>query len=96
MQVKTFPFGAMFNRLTRKGEPFDIAPVGWIADYPDPSQFLNVLLSSGILPTLDDPATSASSPLPRDCQGRAATSPTAGSTLISPAPLLRGLLSAAC
>ena len=51
------PSGPCSIDLSRKGEPFDIAPVGWIADYPDPSQFLNVLLSSGILPTLDDPAS---------------------------------------
>jgi ABC-type oligopeptide transport system substrate-binding subunit len=53
--VKTFPFGTMFTRLSRKGEPFDIAAVGWIADYPDPSQFLNVLLSGGFFPPFDDP-----------------------------------------
>ncbi len=55
LQVKTFPLRAMFERLSRKGEPFDLAAVGWIADYPDPANFLNVLLLSGI-PTLDDPA----------------------------------------
>ena len=53
--VKTFPFETMFGRLSRKGEPFDIAAVGWIADYPDPSQFLNVLLSGGVFPPFDDP-----------------------------------------
>ncbi|MEP6910414.1 MAG: ABC transporter substrate-binding protein [Actinomycetota bacterium] len=56
LQVKTFPFRAMFGRLSKKGEPFDMAAIGWLADYPDPSQFLNLLLLSGIIPTLDDPA----------------------------------------
>lgn len=56
VQIETFPFRAMFERLSRKGEPFDLAAIGWAADYPDPAQFLNFLLLSGIIPTLDDPA----------------------------------------
>jgi YVTN family beta-propeller protein len=56
VQIKSFGFDAMFERLSRKGEPFDMAPLGWIVDYPDPAQFLNVLLSNGIIPTFDDPA----------------------------------------
>jgi peptide/nickel transport system substrate-binding protein len=55
LEVKTFPFNTMFERLSRDGEPFDLAWIGWIADYPDPAQFLNFLLLSGIIPTLEDP-----------------------------------------
>ena len=55
-QVKTFPFGALFERLARKGEPFDMALSGWQADYPDPANFLNLQLLSGMYPPLDNPA----------------------------------------
>ncbi len=55
-QVKAFTPGQLFQRLARKGEPYDIATAGWIADYIDPYQFLNVLLSSDVLPTFADPA----------------------------------------
>ena len=36
--------GCSSPRLEGKGEPFDIALTGWIADYPDPFNFLNNLL----------------------------------------------------
>jgi ABC-type oligopeptide transport system substrate-binding subunit len=55
VQVKKIPIQATFDRLSRKGEPFDLAPSGWLSDYPDPAQFLNVLLTSGVIPTFDDP-----------------------------------------
>jgi len=56
VQVKKIAVQAMFDRLSRKGEPFDLAPIGWLSDYPDPAQFLNVLLTSGVIPTFDEPA----------------------------------------
>ena len=56
VQVKTFGINALFERTSKKNEPYDLAFTGWIADYPDPSQFLNVLLLSGIFPTLDNAA----------------------------------------
>jgi ABC-type oligopeptide transport system substrate-binding subunit len=34
----------LFSRIGRKGEPFDAALVGWVADYPDPADFLNQLV----------------------------------------------------
>ena len=57
LNVKTFPWFALFDRVGRAGEPFDLATVGWTADYPDPSAILNPLLSEGppSFPTLDDP-----------------------------------------
>jgi peptide/nickel transport system substrate-binding protein/oligopeptide transport system substrate-binding protein len=33
-----------FGRLADPEEPFDLALLGWFADYPDPFNFLNVLL----------------------------------------------------
>ena len=55
VQVKSFALSAMFERLQRAGEPWDLAWFGWVADYPDPAQFLNVVLLSGQAGTLDDP-----------------------------------------
>jgi ABC-type oligopeptide transport system substrate-binding subunit len=55
LDVKAFPVDEMFERLSTPGEPYDMAPIGWVADYPDPAQFLNILLTSGITATFDDP-----------------------------------------
>ncbi len=55
-QVKSFPFGAVEQRLRSKGEPFDMAISGWQSDYPDPANFLNLQLLSGMYPPLDNPA----------------------------------------
>ncbi len=47
---------ALYSRIQHPGEPYDMAYVGWLADYPDPSDFLNVLLESGfVIPTFEDP-----------------------------------------
>jgi YVTN family beta-propeller protein len=56
VQTRTFALNELFTRMVRKGEPFDIAWTGWVADYPDPDDFLNLLLESGnALPSFDDP-----------------------------------------
>jgi oligopeptide transport system substrate-binding protein len=34
-----------FQKEGNRGEPFDIADEGWLADYADPYDFINVLLS---------------------------------------------------
>jgi ABC-type transport system substrate-binding protein len=55
--VKQFTPNAVDPRLVRPGEPFDLAYLGWLADYPDPDNVLNLLLEDGSrLPTFDDPA----------------------------------------
>jgi peptide/nickel transport system substrate-binding protein len=56
VQVKTFPIDALFTRIRRKGEPFDLSWNEWVADYPDPDNFLNLLARGGTIPTFDDPA----------------------------------------
>jgi peptide/nickel transport system substrate-binding protein len=57
LDVKTFPVTNSFQRLTRPGEPFDLAIAGWLVDYPDPSQMLNWLLDGRAgIPPFNDPA----------------------------------------
>jgi YVTN family beta-propeller protein len=56
VQINTFPLGTLF-RLTKPGEPFDLAWIGWITDFPDPYGMLNETLENGsaIEPTFNDP-----------------------------------------
>jgi YVTN family beta-propeller protein len=49
VEVKTFEGGELFARLGTRGEPFDMGLTGWINDYPDPSDFLNLLLSGDMI-----------------------------------------------
>ena len=42
--IQQFPRNVQFTKEGNKGEPFDIADEGWIADYPDPYDFINKLL----------------------------------------------------
>ena len=44
VSIKQFPRNVQFTKEGIKGEPFDIADEGWIADYPDPYDFINKLL----------------------------------------------------
>src|SRR5262249_31591132 len=44
VEVKYLPGPTFFDRISTRGEPFDIADDGWIVDYLDPADFLNVLL----------------------------------------------------
>jgi peptide/nickel transport system substrate-binding protein len=54
--VKAFGIEELFTRMARKGEPFDLGWAGWVSDYPDPDDTLDVLLASGQVPSFDDPA----------------------------------------
>jgi YVTN family beta-propeller protein len=57
VEVKALPSAKLFGKVAKPGEPFDMTYVSWLADYPDPGGFLNVLLTSGtVIPTFDDPA----------------------------------------
>lgn len=40
LEVKQFSLGEMYQRISRPGEPFDIATTGWGFDYPDPGDLL--------------------------------------------------------
>jgi ABC-type oligopeptide transport system substrate-binding subunit len=44
VNVKSFVGFAIYTAAGTKGEPFDAALVGWNQDYPDPYDFLNILL----------------------------------------------------
>jgi YVTN family beta-propeller protein len=56
VHVEAFPTGEYFSRLAHPDEPFDLAYDGWVVDYPDPSDFLNLLLDdSSFGPTFRDP-----------------------------------------
>jgi len=44
VEVKQFERAVQFGKEGTRGEPFDIADEGWIADYNDPYDFINILL----------------------------------------------------
>jgi ABC-type oligopeptide transport system substrate-binding subunit len=44
VEVKQFERAVQFSKEGTKGEPFDIADEGWVADYNDPYDFINILL----------------------------------------------------
>jgi YVTN family beta-propeller protein len=63
IHVKVYEIAGDVNtKLTTKGEPWDIAPEGWLSDgYYDPFDFLNILLDGDLgsgadLSGFDDPA----------------------------------------
>jgi ABC-type transport system substrate-binding protein len=56
VQINTFTSGRYYSLLATPDAPFDLAYVGWGADYPDPDDFLNFLLAGGTYgPPLRDP-----------------------------------------
>jgi ABC-type transport system substrate-binding protein len=56
VEVKAFATDTLYTKLATPGEPYDIANVGWLPDYLDPTAMLNFLLETGtIIPTFDDP-----------------------------------------
>ena len=67
VEVRQFARAIQFSKEGTKGEPFDIAFEGWQADYPDPYDFLNVLLDGRTIKDannvnfsyLSDPAVNA-------------------------------------
>jgi len=44
VEVKPYTFAVLIDKTGTRGEPFDIEWIGWIADYPDPYDFINILL----------------------------------------------------
>jgi peptide/nickel transport system substrate-binding protein len=64
VEVKLFSPPVVADKTGTRGEPFDLAVLGWQADYADPSNFLNPLFDGSRIQTknnvnssyLDDPA----------------------------------------
>jgi ABC-type transport system substrate-binding protein len=44
VEIESLPFAVQIQKTGRRGEPFDMNLIGWFADYPDPYDFINVLL----------------------------------------------------
>ena len=44
VKIRTFTFATQIEKTGRRGEPFDMNLIGWYADYPDPYDFINILL----------------------------------------------------
>jgi peptide/nickel transport system substrate-binding protein len=44
VEVKPFTFAVLIDKTGTRGEPFDMWSIGWFADYPDPYDFINILL----------------------------------------------------
>jgi ABC-type oligopeptide transport system substrate-binding subunit len=50
VEIRTFDRATQVAKLHTPGEPFDIGVEGWGADYPDPANFINQLLSAKAIP----------------------------------------------
>jgi ABC-type oligopeptide transport system substrate-binding subunit len=44
LEVKQFAFATLLDKAGTRGEPFDMESIAWFADYPDPYDFVNILL----------------------------------------------------
>jgi ABC-type transport system substrate-binding protein len=44
VEVKPYTFAVLIDKTGTRGEPFDMYAIGWFADYPDPYDFINILL----------------------------------------------------
>jgi peptide/nickel transport system substrate-binding protein len=44
VEIKLLDRVVQHEKMAVRGEPFDLGQEGWIADYPDPANFINVLL----------------------------------------------------
>jgi peptide/nickel transport system substrate-binding protein len=44
VEVKPLTFAVLVDKSGTRGDPFDIVSIGWFADYPDPYDFINILL----------------------------------------------------
>jgi peptide/nickel transport system substrate-binding protein len=44
VNIKQFAFGVLVSKIGVTTEPYDIVALGWLADYADPYDFINILL----------------------------------------------------
>jgi ABC-type transport system substrate-binding protein len=54
LTVQEYPLADFEHRVHRQTEPFDMALNAWSADYLDPYDFINILLSGKNIPTLEN------------------------------------------
>jgi ABC-type oligopeptide transport system substrate-binding subunit len=45
VDIKQYAFGVLVSKTGVTSEPYDMVALGWIADYADPFDFINILLS---------------------------------------------------
>jgi ABC-type oligopeptide transport system substrate-binding subunit len=45
VNIKQYAFGVLVSKTGVTSEPYDIVALGWIADYADPFDFINILLA---------------------------------------------------
>jgi ABC-type transport system substrate-binding protein len=45
VNIKQYSFGVLVSKVGVTSEPYDIVALGWIADYADPFDFINILLA---------------------------------------------------
>ena len=45
VNIKQYAFGVLVSKTGVTSEPYDMVALGWIADYADPFDFINILLS---------------------------------------------------
>jgi len=51
VDIQYFAIDALAQKVATRGEPFDVALVGWSIDYPDPAVFFSWLNGNSIRPT---------------------------------------------
>ena len=81
----------MVNAIGDPTEPYDLVLIGWIADYPDPVDFINILFNgrniqpqnNNNLALMNIPALNARMEAAERLSGRPATRPSASSTSTS-------------
>lgn len=44
VDIRVYTFSVQITKAGTRGEPFDMNVIGWFADYPDPYDFINILL----------------------------------------------------
>ena len=61
-KTEAIPSSQLFSRSgNKKNGGYDMARLGWQADYPDPSNFINVLFDGPKIPTRTPAATTGRS-----------------------------------
>ena len=97
VEVKPYTFAVLIDKTGTRGEPFDMWSIGWFADYPDPYNFVNILLDGRSIGPKNNintayfnmPAYNRKMDAAAAWPATLATAPTATSTSTSPATSLR-------